>query len=271
MEARQSDGNGLLADDGPAGPTSSPVMPRISMLTMSTVMKRRGKIGQDYAAYFARPYGVIKTFIHTIAEIVRERRDNRRQERTGIEPKIERSRVYAIMRAWATVIQLDLQISGVVGDILAGRPSIYIDLRLRRGSPPPGSSVPNPSPPLAKVDREIDRIRRVVAEAPRPYHLVVPRTTASLRGATFQRYGVTLEEVVEKATGKEAIGPARKANRTPAPTSRPVPRRRATRTVRSAAPPPRWQAGPEPRRPGLEGDRMKSPEVKESTRSRNCR
>jgi len=95
------------------------------MLTMSTVMKSRGQIGKDYAAYFARPYGVIKTGIQSVVEIVRERRDNQRQEKTGIEPKIARSRVYAVMRAWATVIQLDLQVAAVVGDILAGRPAIY--------------------------------------------------------------------------------------------------------------------------------------------------
>ncbi|HMU27968.1 MAG TPA: phage holin family protein [Solirubrobacterales bacterium] len=217
MEARQSDGNGLLADDGASRANILSGDAPHSMLTMSTVMKRRGKIGQDYAAYFARPYGVIKTFIHTIAEIVRERRDNRRQERTGIEPKIERSRVYAIMRAWATVIQLDLQISGVVGDILAGRPSIYTTfLAYDEVAHHSGIERPESLSTLAKVDREIDRIRRVVAEAPRPYHLVVLSDHGQSQGATFlQRYGVTLEEVVEKATGKEAIGSGEEGEQNP--------------------------------------------------------
>ncbi len=217
MEARQSDGNGLLADDGASRANILSGDAPHSMLTMSTVMKRRGKIGQDYAAYFARPYGVIKTFIHTIVEIVRERRDNRRQERTGIEPKIERSRVYAIMRAWATVIQLDLQISGVVGDILAGRPSIYTTfLAYDEVAHHSGIERPESLSTLAKVDREIDRIRRVVAEAPRPYHLVVLSDHGQSQGATFlQRYGVTLEEVVEKATGKEAIGSGEEGEQNP--------------------------------------------------------
>ncbi|MCB0830731.1 MAG: phage holin family protein, partial [Solirubrobacterales bacterium] len=200
MEARQSDGHGLLANDGASRANILSGDAPHSMLTMSTVMKRRGKIGQDYAAYFARPYGVIKTFLHTIAEIARERRDNRRQEKTGIEPKIERSRVYAIMRAWATVIQLDLQISGVVGDILAGRPAVYTTfLAYDEVAHHSGIERPESLYTLSKVDREIDRIRRVVDEAPRPYHLVVLSDHGQSQGATFlQRYGLTLEELVEK-------------------------------------------------------------------------
>ena len=217
MEARQSDGHGLLAEDGASRANILSGDAPHSMLTMSTVMQRRGKIGQDYAAYFARPYGVIKTFIHTVTEIARERRDNRRQEKTGIEPKIERSRVYAIMRAWATVIQLDLQISGVVGDILAGRPSIYTTfLAYDEVAHHSGIERPETLYTLSKVDREIDRIRRVVKEAPRPYHLVVLSDHGQSQGATFlQRYGVTLEEVVEKATGKEAIGAGEEGEQNP--------------------------------------------------------
>ncbi|MCB0862906.1 MAG: alkaline phosphatase family protein [Solirubrobacterales bacterium] len=217
MEARQSDGHGLLADDGASRANILSGDAPHSMLTMSTVMKRRGKIGQDYAAYFARPYGVIKTFLHTIAEIARERRDNRRQEKTGIEPKIERSRVYAIMRAWATVIQLDLQISGVVGDILAGRPAVYTTfLAYDEVAHHSGIERPESLYTLSKVDREIDRIRRVVDEAPRPYHLVVLSDHGQSQGATFlQRYGLTLEELVEKATGKEAAGSGEEGEQNP--------------------------------------------------------
>jgi uncharacterized membrane protein YvlD (DUF360 family) len=217
IEARQSDGQGLLAGDGASRANILSGDAPHSMLTMSTVMKSRGQIGKDYAAYFARPYGVIKTFIHTLVEMVRERRDNRRQEKTGIEPKIERSRVYAIMRAWATVIQLDLQISGVVGDVLSGRPTIYTTfLAYDEVAHHSGIERPESLFTLTKVDREIDRIRRVVAEAPRPYHLVVLSDHGQSQGATFlQRYGVTLEQVVEKSTGQEATGTGQEGEENP--------------------------------------------------------
>ena len=205
LEARQSDGHGLLAADGASRANILSGDAPHSMLTVSTVMKPRGQIGKDYAAYFARPYGVIKTFLHTIAEIFRERRDNMRQEKTGIEPKIGRSRVYAVMRAWATVIQLDLQVAAVVGDILADEVAHHS-----------GIERPETLSTLARVDREIDRIRRVVAEAPRPYHLVVLSDHGQSQGATFlQRYGMTLEQVVEEATGKEAIGTGEEGEQNP--------------------------------------------------------
>ncbi|HMT04020.1 MAG TPA: phage holin family protein [Solirubrobacterales bacterium] len=208
MEARQSDGNGLLAEDGASRANILSGDAPHSMLTMSTVMKPRGQIGKDYAAYFARPYGVIKTGIHTMVEVTRERRDNQRQERTGIEPKIARSRVYSVMRAWATVIQLDLQVAAVVGDILSGRPSIYTTfLAYDEVAHHSGVERPETLTTLTKVDREIDRIRRVLPEAPRPYRLVVLSDHGQSQGATFlQRYGLTLEQLVEEATGKEAIG-----------------------------------------------------------------
>jgi hypothetical protein len=94
------------------------------MLTMSTVRRRRGRIGRDYAAYFARPYAAARTSVLVLAEILRERHAALRQVRDGVEPRIHRSRAYAVVRAWATVIQRDLQIATVVGDMMAGRPAI---------------------------------------------------------------------------------------------------------------------------------------------------
>ena len=217
MEARQSDGNGLLAQDGASRANILSGDAPHSMLTMSTVMKPRGQIGKDYAAYFARPYGVIKTALHTIVEIIRERRDNQRQEKTGIEPKIARSRVYAVMRAWATVIQLDLQVAAVVGDILSGRPAIYTTfLAYDEVAHHSGIERPESLTTLTKVDREIDRIRRVLPEAPRPYRLVVLSDHGQSQGATFlQRYDLTLEQLVERATGKQAVGTGQEGEENP--------------------------------------------------------
>ncbi len=206
LEARQSDGNGLLAAGGASRANILSGDAVHSMLTMSTVLKPRGRIGRDYAAYFARPYGVVKTAVHTLAEVMRERRDRLRQERTGIEPKIARSRTYALMRAFATVIQLDLQVAAVVADILAGRPAVYTTfLAYDEVAHHSGIERPETLATLRKVDRQIERIRRVLPEAPRPYRLVVLSDHGQTQGATFlQRYGLTLEDLVEQATGAEA-------------------------------------------------------------------
>ena len=59
------------------------------------------------------------------ADYVRERRAPARQVRDDVQPRIPRPRMYALMRAWATVVQRDLQVSAVVGDMMAGRPVVY--------------------------------------------------------------------------------------------------------------------------------------------------
>ena len=62
LERRHSDGRGLLHDDGASRANILSGDAPHSMLTMSTVLVRgRGRLGRDYAAYFARPYAVVRT------------------------------------------------------------------------------------------------------------------------------------------------------------------------------------------------------------------
>ena len=55
IERRHSDGRGLLHADGASRANILSGDAPHSMLTMSTVLRRRRPIGRDYAAYFARP------------------------------------------------------------------------------------------------------------------------------------------------------------------------------------------------------------------------
>ncbi len=202
IERRHSDGKGLLANDGASRANILSGDAPHSMLTMSTVLKRRGKIGHDYAAYFARPYGVVKTALYTFIEIFRERHYARKQVRDGVIPRIDRPRSYAVMRAWATVIQLDLQISAVIGDMLAGRPVIYTTfLAYDEVAHHSGIERPDTVAVLRKVDDQIKRVVSVADLAPRPYRFVVLSDHGQSQGMTFlDRYGVTLEDVVAGAS-----------------------------------------------------------------------
>src|SRR4051794_28505980 len=125
LERRHSDGAGLLHAGGASRANILSGDATHSMLTMSTVLERRRPIGRDYAAYFARPYAAVHTFVLALADIGRERRAALDQERSDVRPRMKRSRKYALVRAWATVIQRDLQVAAVVGDMLAGRPVVY--------------------------------------------------------------------------------------------------------------------------------------------------
>ncbi len=200
LESRHSNGRGLLFADGASRANILSGDAPHSMLTMSTVLVRRRPLGRDYAVYFAQPYGVLKTAGSAIADFWRERRAANRQRRRDVLPRIPRSRVYAAMRAFATAVQLDLQVAAVVGDLLAGRPVIYTTfLAYDEVAHHSGIERHDTLDVLAKVDREIGRLAAVAADAPRPYELVVLSDHGQSQGATFeQRYGMTLSDLVEK-------------------------------------------------------------------------
>jgi uncharacterized membrane protein YvlD (DUF360 family) len=201
LERRHSNGRGLLHEDGASRANILSGDAVHSMLTMSTVLSRRRPIGRDYSAYFAAPYAVAKTLTAVLAEIARERQAQAEQRRRDVQPRINRSRQYAVLRAFATVIQLDLQVAAVVGDMLAGRPVVYTTfLAYDEVAHHSGIERPDALTVLRKVDRQLARVEAAVADAPRPYRLVVLSDHGQSQGATFlQRYGVTLEDLVRSA------------------------------------------------------------------------
>ena len=201
LERRHSDGRGLLHADGASRANILSGDAPHSMLTMSTALRRRRPIGRDYAAYFARPYAVARTFVLVLAEVVRERRAARSQVRDDVRPRIARSRSYALVRAWGTVVQRDLQVAAVVGDALAGRPAIYTTfLAYDEVAHHSGIERHDALAVLRDLDRQIARIALACAEAPRPYRLVVLSDHGQSQGETFRdRYGETLEQLVRSA------------------------------------------------------------------------
>jgi uncharacterized membrane protein YvlD (DUF360 family) len=207
IERRHSDGRGLLHADGASRANILSGDAPHSMLTMSTALRRRRPIGRDYAAYFARPSAVARTLVLALADIARERRAARSQARDDVRPRIARSRSYALVRAWATVVQRDLQVAAVVGDVLAGRPVIYTTfLAYDEVAHHSGIERHDALAVLRDLDRQIGRIAGACAEAPRPYRLVVLSDHGQSQGETFRdRYGQTLEELVSSACDAESV------------------------------------------------------------------
>ena len=201
LERRRSDGRGLLHAGGASRANILSGDATHSMLTMSTVLLRRRPIGRDYSAYFARPYAAARTFALVLADIARERHAAAHQRRADVRPRVPRTRRYAVIRAWATVVQRDLQIATVVGDMLAGRPVVYTTfLAYDEVAHHSGVERPDTLAVLGQVDRQLARVEAAVADAPRPYRLVVLSDHGQSQGETFlQRYGVSLEELVRSA------------------------------------------------------------------------
>lgn len=207
IERRHSDGRGLLHADGASRANILSGDAPHSMLTMSTALHRRRPIGRDYAAYFARPYAVARTFALSLADIGRERRAARNQVRDDVRPRMHRGRSYVFARAWGTVVQRDLQVATVIGDVLAGRPVIYTTfLAYDEVAHHSGIERHDALAVLRDLDRQIARIARACADAPRPYRLVVLSDHGQSQGETFRdRYDQTLEELVQGACEADSV------------------------------------------------------------------
>jgi uncharacterized membrane protein YvlD (DUF360 family) len=203
LERRHSDGRGLLFSDGASRANIVSGDAPYSLLTMSTVLdrERHGRIGQDYFAYFANPYNVTRTFLLVLREIASELWSASRQRRLDVQPRVKRSFMYALVRAWATVIQRDLQVNSVIGDMYAGRPVVYTTfLAYDEVAHHSGIERPETLATLRQLDRQIARIASATRFTRRAYHLVVLSDHGQSQGATFlERYGVTLEQLVREA------------------------------------------------------------------------
>jgi uncharacterized membrane protein YvlD (DUF360 family) len=207
IERRHSDGRGLLHADGASRANILSGDAPHSMLTMSTALRRRRPIGRDYAAYFAQPYAAARTLVLALADIGRERRAARSQVRDDVRPRIARSRSYVFARAWGTVLQRDLQVAAVIGDVLAGRPVVYTTfLAYDEVAHHSGVERHDALAVLRDLDRQIARIARACEDAPRPYRLVVLSDHGQSQGETFRdRYAQTLEELVRDACDPDSV------------------------------------------------------------------
>src|SRR3954451_6074113 len=207
LERRQSNGRGLLFSDGASRANIVSGDAPESLLTMSTVMRRDrpGRIGEAYRAYFTNPYNATRTLVLLIQEVISELRSAAQQRRLDVQPRIKRGFVYALMRAWATVIQRDLQVSAVIADMYAGRPVTYTTfLAYDEVAHHSGIERPETLLTLRRCDRQVARIAAAARLAPRPYRLVVLSDHGQSQGATFlDRYGISLEELVRDAAGTD--------------------------------------------------------------------
>ena len=209
LERRRSDGRGLLHEDGASRANILSGDAVHTLLTMSTVLdrSRKGRIGQDYFAYFANPYNVTRTLVLAIADICQELYFASQQRRRDIRPRVKRSFSYALMRAWGTVVQRDLQVAAVIGDLYAGRPVGYTTfLAYDEVAHHSGVERPDALAVLRRVDRQIGRIERAARDAPRPYSLVVLSDHGQSQGETFlDRYDISLDELVTRACEAESV------------------------------------------------------------------
>jgi uncharacterized membrane protein YvlD (DUF360 family) len=210
IERRRSTGEGLLADGGTSrGNMFSGDAPRCTA-TMSVIRDRTRSKSGDFFAYFADPYGFLRTIVLSLADVSYERLAARRQRRSGAE-HVNRGGLYPLIRAAIAVVMRDLNVALLMADIVEGVPVSYATfVGYDEVAHHSGIRAPDALAVLKRHDRQLERLERAVAQSPRPYHLVVLSDHGQTQGAPFrQRYGETLEQVVRSAlTQGEVRAPA---------------------------------------------------------------
>jgi uncharacterized membrane protein YvlD (DUF360 family) len=217
IERRHSDGRGLLHADGASRGNLFTGDAADALLTMSVAARRRGRLGNGYYGYFANFNNLARTLFATIAEIVREVSASLTLRRLDVRPRVARGGLYPFLRAFTTVIIRDVIVSAVLDDIMAGRSVVYADfLGYDEVSHHSGPEHHDTLGVLRGIDRQIGRLERALAVAPRPYRMVVLSDHGQAQGEPFaSRYGESLADVVHRACTPSVV-PRRPAPRGPA-------------------------------------------------------
>ncbi|MFC8662913.1 alkaline phosphatase family protein [Streptomyces sp. NPDC057199] len=181
-----------------------------------SVAARRGRENRSragYFAYFSDPANAVRTAMSFVAEVGREIGESTWARLKKRRPRVGRGGLYPFIRAFATVIERDVVVAAVIGDMLAGRSSVYADLvaydEVAHHSGPRSRDTEKV---LQRLDRSLALIAQVAEHAPRAYRVVLLSDHGQSPGETFRtRYGLGLGELVRAGCG---LPVPRKARRT---------------------------------------------------------
>jgi hypothetical protein len=198
LERRHGGRPGLLARDGASrgnmftGGASHAAL----VLSVSGRASRRDRTG--YFAYFADPASATRTVFSFVAEVARELLASARQRLRDQRPRVRRGGLYPLVRAFATVVERDVVVAAVMGDMLAGRAVVYADLigydEVAHHS---GVAHPDTLDVLRRLDRRVAMIADVARYAPRRYELVLLSDHGQSPSEPFSaRFGLTVAELV---------------------------------------------------------------------------
>jgi uncharacterized membrane protein YvlD (DUF360 family) len=205
IQARLSDGKGLLADGGVSISNVFSGDAPTSLLTMSGLVDRTRRHGpsRSFATFFINPYGLARSTVLTAAEMGKELYQGRRQRARGVQPRINRHGSYVLLRGVTNVLLRDLNAGLIADQMMAGTASIFCDFTdYDEIAHHAGPTRPESLASLAGIDHLIGVLADIAERAPRPYHFVVLSDHGQSQGATFrQRFGMPLEDLVRQLMG----------------------------------------------------------------------
>lgn len=168
---------------------------------MSAPIRRKGRLGAGYYAYFANPINAGRTAVMYLVEVGREVVAAARQRRNDVWPRVGRGGIYPIIRPVTTVISRDVITAAISEDMITGRHAVYADfLGYDEVGHHSGIERYDVLEVLRSIDQQIGRLARVSELAPRPYHFVILSDHGLTQGPSFtDRFGYTFDSFVRAA------------------------------------------------------------------------
>ncbi|MFC8918532.1 phage holin family protein [Streptomyces sp. NPDC057116] len=212
---RTGDGGLLTLDGAGRGNLFSGGAEQLALvLSVSARRGRRNRSRAGYVAYFRDPANAVRTAMSAVAEVCREIGQSTRSRIRKETPRVGRGGLYPVIRAFATVVERDVVVAAVIGDLLAGRTAVYADLvaydEVAHHSGPHSRDAQKV---LERLDRSVALIAKVAEHAPRPYRIVLLSDHGQSPGETFESaYGLTLRDLVRAGCG---LPVPRRAQHTP--------------------------------------------------------
>jgi len=203
IERRHATGIGLLADGGASRGNLLSGEAEAVILTVSR-MEEEKKSNPGYRAFLANGDNVTRTLVLFVWEVILELTAALRASRRDVRPRGHRGGIYPLMRGALCVFVRDLIVSGVLTDMMRGRPAVYATFSsYDEVAHHSGLERADTLEALRKLDDHFGQVERARRYAPRPYEIVVLSDHGQTQGATFkQRNGYGLDELVERSLAR---------------------------------------------------------------------
>ena len=206
IERRHATGIGLLVDGGASRGNLLSGEAEDVILTVSR-MEAEKKSNPGYRGFLANGDNVTRTLVLFIWEVILEWTSALRAIRRDVRPRGHRGGIYPLMRGALCVFVRDLIVSGVLTDMMRGRPAVYATFSsYDEVAHHSGLERADTLEALRKLDDHFGQVERARRYAPRPYEIVVLSDHGQTQGATFkQRNGYGLDELVERSLARGAV------------------------------------------------------------------
>ena len=202
--ARTRDGGLLTVDGASRGNLFSGGADQLALVLSMAARRGKGRRSRaGYFAYFSDPANAVRTALSFVAEAVREIVQSTRARIGKQTPRVKRGGLYPFIRAFATVVERDVVVAAVIGDMFAGRTVVYADLvaydEVAHHSGPRSRDAEKV---LQRLDRSLELLTKVAEHTPRTYRIVLLSDHGQSVGETFAgAYGLTLKDLVRAGCG----------------------------------------------------------------------